>query len=403
MEAASNSSLSPHNLAEQCFAWTTIVGAEDLFHEHTESLVRESPSAKAFMDEFAQSRGDDDLFDDEIVPIEQPPPVQEITQQFEETSLQNTAPPSPAHHQPLQPQQGPRGRGRERGFPRGAIRGGAPRQQAAYSEAARNSSLGESKWASKPATPRAPKQQAPPPSSIPAEQDQTPIAPTASSQDATPAAPSAETTTTTTAEPQTTTATSPSVSEPPTDAPTGPSTKPRPPAVRGDRTATGGFAKPKLTTAELDAKLAAARQRSSDLAAAHARAQADADEFAERERVAGERRRKEEGESRRLGLEREKNRVRKLGVKEGREWDRGKEEGIGVGGRGDMPRMAGRGEEVDLREYEWDDSRGRGRGRGGSRWASVMGEVGVAVDVVHLQEMGLEVVAQGNLSPASTG
>lgn len=128
-----------------------------------------------------------------------------------------------------------------------------------------------------------------------------------------------------------------------------------------------------MTEEQLSAKLLAAKQRSQDLAAAHARAQADADEFAERERVAGEKRRKEEGESKRLHGERERNRARKLGGREGREWDRGKEEGQGVGGRGDMPRMQGGGEgEVDLREYEWHEDRGRGRGvgrggRGGRR------------------------------------
>ena len=328
------------------------------------------------MDEFAQSRGDDDLFDDEIIPIEQPPsPVKEATQNLERISLDPT--PAPSSHQPalnasapaqpqvLSSQPSPRGRGRGRGFPRGSIRGGGQRQQAAYAEKSHGSSLNDSKWSTKASAP--PKKQDNLPSQPANKSDESqppsePITTTEPSKSEPPSEPpstqepasSNPTTAIPTADPI-----SPPAS-PPTDAPTAPATKPRTLAVRGDRSLTGGFAKPNLTEEQLTAKLAAAKQRSQNLAEAHARAQADADEFAERERQAGERRRKEEGDSRKLAGEREKNRARKMGAMEGREWDRGKEEVR------DKPRMqvAAGGQEVDLREYEWHEDRGRGRGRG---------------------------------------
>jgi hypothetical protein len=65
--------------------------------------------------------------------------------------------------------------------------------------------------------------------------------------------------------------------------------------------------------------------------------------------------------------ERERNRIRKLGVKEGREWDRDKEQNDnGRGGARTERRndAYGHREDDDLRMYEWHDDRGRGRGRG---------------------------------------
>lgn len=101
----------------------------------------------------------------------------------------------------------------------------------------------------------------------------------------------------------------------------------RPPtAVRGDRTATGGTPKPKLTEEELSARLAAAKLNNAKRAEAHRLAEADEASFQQREAHASQKR-KEEGQAKRLmNMEREKNRLRKLGAQAGREWDEGKEE-----------------------------------------------------------------------------
>jgi hypothetical protein len=101
-------------------------------------------------------------------------------------------------------------------------------------------------------------------------------------------------------------------------------------AVRGDRQATGGVKKPKLTEEELAEKLASMQIKNASAAAAHARAEADAAAFAEREQQAkqvAELKRKEERRDRQQMMgEREKNRQRKLKAMTGREWDAEKEE-----------------------------------------------------------------------------
>ena len=306
------------------------------------------PSTITIMDEFAQSRGDDDLFDDEIVPIEQHSSTERVTEALQQVSLETPpsqtqpVPPTTQHIPRESSPPTPRNRGRGRGGPqpfRSGARGGGSRQQTGHPGRRGGHGLAESKWSTKPAVQQPPiattedKEQLPPP-----EPDASAVTADASN--------SAETA--------------------PLDAPTGPAAKTRPPAVRGDRSITGGFAKPKLTEEELTAKLAAAKQKSLGLAAAHARAQADADEFAERERVASSRRRKEEGERKKMEGEREKNRARKMGSREGREWDKDKEEL--VGGKGYAPRTRPVDEEQqDLSMYDWHDDRGRGRGGRGGR------------------------------------
>jgi hypothetical protein len=196
-----------------------------------------------------------------------------------------------------------------------------------------------------------------------------------------------------------TTATTPSAdpatAEPakPEESEAGPAPAPTPtparaPAVRGDRTATGGIKRPKLTEEELTAKLAEAKERSQNLSAAHARAQADAASFEEREKLAQERRAKDAADRKAMDTERAQNRLRKMAGLGGREWDMEKESeessGRGRGGghmrgvhggvRYDWERRdpALEGEDVDLRQYEWNEDRGRGRGgrgrgRGGYR------------------------------------
>lgn len=88
----------------------------------------------------------------------------------------------------------------------------------------------------------------------------------------------------------------------PTDSPNAPTSleqapKP-PPAVRGDRSATGGVNKPKLTEDELSEKLAAAKLNNAKREEAHRLAEADEASFQRREAQASQKRR-EEGAARR--------------------------------------------------------------------------------------------------------
>ncbi|KIW41410.1 uncharacterized protein PV06_06972 [Exophiala oligosperma] len=345
------------------------------------------------MEEFSQSRGDDDLFDDEIVPFENDPTPEQVAVQLDQVSLDPTPtppPPPPAVDQKstsapstapaAAPAPAP-GNNNFPGFrdskPRGrGGRGAAPRGGGQQSRGG----LSDSKWAPKPA------KQADTSTTRRRDPETTPEVQT-------------ETTTTlTTSAPASGSGTEAHEPEPPaqteggdesaptTAAPNAPSApaNARPPAVRGDRSATGGTRKPKLTEEELSAKLAAAKERSQNLAAAHARAQADAANFEERERIAQQKREKDRIERKVMDNEREKNRQRKMAVMGGREWDAGKNEddfnnkfngrGGAAGRRGYQgtmtPEQQYQAEQDDLRQYEWHGDRargggGRGRARGG--------------------------------------
>ncbi|KAJ9667391.1 hypothetical protein H2201_002592 [Coniosporium apollinis] len=172
---------------------------------------------------------------------------------------------------------------------------------------------------------------------------------------------------------------------------TAPDEKPKPttPAVRGDRTATGGLPRAKLSEAELAAKMAAISLKNASLTAAHERAEADLATFEKREKEASERAaqvaRVEKMKRRAMEGEREANRMRKLKAVGGREWDLEKEEGfVGLGperarggrGRGggyrdvEPPVGFAQAPPVHVREDDpimrWDDGGlpfcGRGRG-----------------------------------------
>lgn len=97
-------------------------------------------------------------------------------------------------------------------------------------------------------------------------------------------------------------------------------------AVRGDRSATGGINKPKLTETELSARLAAVKLNNARREEAHRLAEADEASFQEREAQASQKRREEGVARKAMEGEREKNRMRKLSARGGREWDEGKEE-----------------------------------------------------------------------------
>ncbi|TKA26849.1 hypothetical protein B0A50_04295 [Salinomyces thailandicus] len=156
--------------------------------------------------------------------------------------------------------------------------------------------------------------------------------------------------------------------------PTGPQ-KDSVPSVRGDRRATGGVRKPKLSEDELASKMAQIKLKNAELSAAHERAEADAASFAHREAQAkhhaAQKAKVERKDRQQMMGERERNRLRKLKAMEGREWDVEKqEEDFRRGGKFDkVGGFAGdqRGY-TDGREYLYQEPRGGGGGgRGGSR------------------------------------
>ncbi|KAJ5189496.1 hypothetical protein N7491_005826 [Penicillium cf. griseofulvum] len=293
------------------------------------------------MDEFAQTRGADDLFDDEIIPIstEQQQAHTEIATpkpEPEPEPQETHVPEKPAPEQPSArgetPQRGRGERGRRR---RGKGRGGreeqkrsesSPRKKTANVPAA--DARGAS--ASKPEKPAEPKEQ-----TGPVEEG--------NGEDVTANGADAQ----------------------------------RVPAVRGDRSATGGLRKPKLTEEELSKRIATAKENAVKKAAAHARAEADQASFMEREQEAAKKRREELAHRRVMDSEREKNRQRKLKAQTGREWDSQKrEEDYDPRGGGSQFRRgmhggvsgAVRRDFEETRSENTDHSggnRGRGRGRGG--------------------------------------
>ncbi|KAK2734631.1 hypothetical protein FQN57_001625 [Myotisia sp. PD_48] len=96
---------------------------------------------------------------------------------------------------------------------------------------------------------------------------------------------------------------------------------PKPSPVTGDRSGTGGLRKPKLTEKELSERMAAAKITAAKKAAAHALAEADEATFKEREKIVLEKQLEERQNRRAMLGEREKNRQRKLNAQTGREWD----------------------------------------------------------------------------------
>ena len=141
-------------------------------------------------------------------------------------------------------------------------------------------------------------------------------------------------------------------------------------AVRGDRHATGGVRKPKLTEDELATKMAQISIRNAELSAAHERSEADAASFAQREQQASAKQKVERRDRQQMMGEREKNRMRKLKAMEGREWDAEKnEDDFGKGAKHDKSGgFAGdQGDYSDGREYLYREPKppGRGGARGG--------------------------------------
>ncbi|KAE8132586.1 hypothetical protein BDV38DRAFT_207447 [Aspergillus pseudotamarii] len=294
------------------------------------------------MDEFAQTRGGDDLFDDEIVPVaaepEVPPEVQALEENVASLSLETQTPP-PRTETP------PRSRGGERrGRGRGKGRGG---RQGSQNPASRRGD-GGSRAKSADDAAQNEKSNEEPTKDVSAEATEQ-----AKKEDAT------------------------SDSKPSAEA-----NGPRVPAVRGDRSATGGIKKPKLTEEELSQRIAAAKENAARKAAAHARAEADQASFLEREKVAEEKRRQERQHRRVMDNERERNRQRKLQALGGREWDSQKQEedynprggrggfrrGMHGGVSGYVRRDFGDSQpDEETNNHHHNSARGRGRGGRGGR------------------------------------
>ncbi|KAH8587129.1 hypothetical protein B0O99DRAFT_656545 [Bisporella sp. PMI_857] len=295
------------------------------------------------MDEFTQSRNDDDLFSDDFEPATTPTVI-------EQTSSLETNPPPPVDNS-YSGRQAPPGRGGGRGRGRGS-RGGHRGIDSRGPAAPRSNGLASSKYATENDSPSTA-------GSNTAKDDSTPaqaasLDPTASSF----------------APPQQSLQAH------------------RVTAVRGDRSATGGPAVKKLTEAELSEKMAKMAILNAQKAERFRLSEADSAAFAQKERELQKKRAEELKNARAMDMERAKNRERKLKAQGGREWDsekteadlvdrrgrsseyvRGGHGGVIRGGLGGS-RFAG-GEEGDVgRNREAFEGRGRGRGgrgRGGGR------------------------------------
>ncbi|KAG4433629.1 hypothetical protein IFR05_010875 [Cadophora sp. M221] len=269
------------------------------------------------MDEFAQSREDDDLFADEFEPIPAPTAIVEqpattpIPDQPRSSSAKPTPPtgggPGQQQQQHQQQRNGRQEGGRER-IGRGGGRGGS-------------NGLGQSRYA-----PQA--ESSPSPSSL-SQAIPPPTAPT------TTAATSTSLPSSTSANTQSDTAPPPPTSNTNTQ-PTADNTRTH--AVRGDRSATGGPAHKKLTEQELTEKMAKMAILNAQKAEKHRLTEADQAAFQHREKeLAKERREKaiaEKKNERVMEMERAKNRERKMKAQGGREWDSEKVESDIVDGRG---------------------------------------------------------------------
>lgn len=290
------------------------------------------------MDEFAQSREDDDLFADEFEPVSVPTvtvdetPVPPVVEEKPENVASNGA--NPPHRNGRKEGQERRQKGGRGGA--GGINNGlnasryAPKTESAPAQAPAleaTQSQPTSTAVSDPAVP---------PPSNPA------LAPAPASQNAT-------------ANPNTTEPT------PPTQP-----TNTRTPAVRGDRSATGGPAHKKLTEEELTLKLEKMAILNAQKAERHRLSEADQAAFQHREKeLAKERREKAVAEKRNervMEMERAKNRERKMKAQGGREWDSEKVES-------DIVDRKGRSYEY-VRGGHGGVIRGRGGGLAGSRYAT---------------------------------
>jgi hypothetical protein len=243
------------------------------------------------MDPFAQSRGEDDLFSDEFEPISEPTTtIETVTEPTHSQSAKVEEPNPPTQQQPSPPKQTDRRRDGQDRRPRGGGRGRGGSTQ---------NGLSSSRYAPQP-TPES----NPAPASTSTTQDES-----ASSKSITPAE-----------QVSTTSPVKPNLSQPTNAEQTG-----RIPAVRGDRSATGGPLHKKLTEEELTAKMEKMAIINAQKTERHRLSEADQAAFQHREKeLAKERKEKavaERKNERAMEMERAKNRERKMKAQGVREWD----------------------------------------------------------------------------------
>ena len=326
------------------------------------------------MDPFAQSRADDDLFADDFEPVTEPAIVIEDTPALPESEptpvVQSSNYSSGSRDVRLETRaEGANGRGgfapkqqdrrpdqRQRGGRGGR---GGPNQRGGSSQ----HGMGQSKYADQPE---------PSPAAVPAPTQTLDPSPHVESSNVenTP---------------------EPTSHTPVNVAPT-PEVGGRVPAVRGDRSATGGPAHKKPTEEEMTAKMEKMAIFSAKKNERHQRSQADQAAFQHREKeLAKETREKaiaESKNSRAMETERAKNRERKMKAQGGREWDsektdadivdkrgrtsefvRGGFGGVARGGLGNSKYATQNDEESNGQTSRGGGFEIRGRGRGGARGA----------------------------------
>lgn len=309
------------------------------------------------MDEFAQSREDDDLFADEFEPVVEPVVVVETKSQETSESTTPTTGGSTDTSASSNTPTGPAGQSNARG---------AERRGAGRGDSSRGGGLSSSRYATAEdnTKPDATKTNTSPSSPPPSDPSTTPIQSTATS----------ETTTNTVASPN-------PVPQPPS----------RPTAVRGDRHLTGGPAHKKLTEEELTEKMERMKILNAQKAERFRLSEEDSAAYARKEKEMEKKRVEELKNSRAMDMERAKNRQRKLQAQSGREWDseklesdivdgrsRGRSSEFVRGGHGGVIRNGGLGAsryataDDESAEGRFQASRGRGggfeiRGRGGNR------------------------------------
>ena len=171
-------------------------------------------------------------------------------------------------------------------------------------------------------------------------------------------------------------------SKPPTANTTAKSQSPidtNPKQAPSDRATTGGPSKPRLTTSELDAKMAEMKLKNTELEQAHARSQADAESFRANEAVAREKQRQDRVNRQAMLGERERNAQRKMQAQHGRDWDAQKQEMDVIdrpqrrpmrGAHGGVARDGAQvngAQDENVGAQTRGGLRGRGRGRDGGR------------------------------------
>lgn len=328
------------------------------------------------MDQFAQSREDDDLFGDDFEPVSAPTILEENATVIPAASQVHHNSKSTSHatgdtqknedardHRP----QG-RGRGAHRGHERGRGRGRGRGGQNGQG----NTGLAGSRYAPQVAqTPHALTQsnalQATAPE-IPATAETVKPNPSGESSiakdETSPGNSAVETPTqaeSSIAQPTNQTSVDPTEEQPSQPAPVPVQVQPRITSVRGDRSLTGGPAKAKLTEAELSEKMAKMAILNAQKSEKFRRTEADSAAFLQKEAEMKKKRIEEQKNAREMDKERARNRERKLKAQGGREWDLEKTDADIVDGK-----SKGRSS-----EYVRGGHGGviRGGGLGGSRFA----------------------------------